>query len=190
MSTQLHILLRAAASTSLAAALLAAVPAAHSQMYRWTDAQGSVTYSNQLPSDMGIVKDLTVVLENPGGGIPDSGKPANNLPRVEQSTLPPLAEPPQASPPRIAVSPNAPEAVRDPCLRSADPKCIERNKAAYVPGRGYAGSAAVGATPSAGAAGAIAGAYPAPTKLTPPKSSVYALPPGSEPAAPLPATKR
>jgi hypothetical protein len=159
-------------------------------MYRWIDAHGAVTYSNQLPSDMSVVKDLTVVLESPGGGAPDSGKRASDLPRIEQSALPPLTEPPQASPPRIAISPNAPEAVRDPCLRSSDPKCIERNKAAYLPGRGYTGGAAVGATPSVGAVGTLAGGAPPPSKLTPPKSSVYAFPPGTEPAPPQTTSKR
>src|SRR5215203_924634 len=97
------------------AALMAAAPVAQSQMYRWIDAHGAVTYSNQLPSATSVVKDLTVVLDNPGGEI-DSAKRGNNL-RIEQSTIAPLSEPPQTSTsPRIAVSPTAPEAVRDPCL--------------------------------------------------------------------------
>src|SRR4051794_39074611 len=112
MRTHTSTLRRAA----FAAALLMAVPAAHSQMYRWIDAQGSVTYSNDLPSDMSVVKDLTVVLESPGTiAAPDKrGSEA-----ASASSLPALSEPPQASSsPRIAIAPNAPEAVRDPCLRS------------------------------------------------------------------------
>ena len=171
MSTRLHTALRAA----LLAALVAA-PAAHSQMYRWIDAHGSVVYSNQLPSSSSAVRDLTVVLETPDTR-------ASELRRIEvqqgASSLPLLAEPPQSSP-RIAISPNAPDAVRDPCLRSSDPKCYERNKAAYVPGRGYA-PAAVGATASAGAGGTLAGgSAPAPAKIEAPKASAYALPPGNE----------
>ena len=168
---------------ALVAALITAAPAAQSQMYRWTDAEGAVTYSNKLPSDTRALKDLTVVLENPD-------KRANDLPIVVEShpggasNVPPLAEPAQpAVSPRIAVSPNAPEAVRDPCLRSGDPKCYERNKAAYVPGRGYT-PGPVGATPSAGAGGTLAGGSGPRPALTPPKASAYALPPGSE-MAPL-----
>ena len=175
MSKPLHTVLRAALAAAFAAA-----PAAHSQMYRWIDAHGSVVYSNQLPSSTSVVRDLTVVLENPD-------KRASELPRIEvqqgSGSLPLPVEPPQSSP-RIAISPNAPEAVRDPCLRSSDPKCYERNKAAYVPGRGYA-PAAVGATASAGAGGTLSGGSPTPpAKVEPPKASAYALPPGNElPAA-------
>jgi hypothetical protein len=178
MSTHIHTTVRAAAI----AALLAAAPAAQSEMYRWIDSQGSVTYSNQLPHDMSVVRDLTVIL-----GDPD--KQASDLARVEPragtaGSLP-LTEPPQSSP-RIAIAPGAPDAVRDPCLRSPDPKCIERNKGAYIPYHGYSPSPAVGATASAGAGGALAGGSSPPGKLTAPKASVYALPPGSE--GPLPRT--
>jgi uncharacterized protein DUF4124 len=55
------------------------------------------------------------------------------------------------------------EAVRDPCLRSADPRCHEKNRGAYVPYLGYSPSAArarsselgIGASSSAGGAGAV-----------------------------------
>jgi hypothetical protein len=177
MTTPLHTTLQVALVAALAAA-----PAAHSQMYRWIDAHGSVTFSNQLPSDTRAVKDLTVVLEN-------ADKRANDLARIDvqpggAAGAAPQAEPPQSSP-RIAVSPTAPEAVRDPCLRSSDPKCIERNKAAYVPGRGYS-PAAVGATSSTGAGGTLAGGSPTPpARVEPPKASAYALPPGNE-LKPLP----
>lgn len=87
---------------------------------------------------------------------------------------------------RARVNPNLPEAVQDPCLRSSDPKCYEKNKNAYVPFRGYSPSAAearesgviapVGATNAAGAGGSASGGS------TPkaPKASDYALPPGSD----------
>jgi hypothetical protein len=54
------------------------------------------------------------------------------------------------------------EAVQDPCLRSADPRCHEKNRAAYVPYLGYSPSAArarsdlgSGATSGASGAGAV-----------------------------------
>ena len=200
MSTHLHIL-RAA----LAAALAASVPAAHAQMYRWVDPNGSVTFSNQLPSDTSTVKDLTVVLENANGTVPNDkrateaprasvaapsprsdeprrptvGEVIDNFDRGTAGSVPPLAEPPRAAS-RIAPGTGLTEATRDPCLTSSDPKCIERNKAAYVPGRGYSpGAVAVGAT-SGAAGGSVGGGGP--PKLTAPKASAYALPPGSEPA--------
>src|SRR5688572_13236220 len=191
MNTHAFIPLRIA----LAAMLVAAAPAAHSQMYRWIDAQGSVMYSNQLPSDMSAIKDLTVVLEKPGTVTSSekrgpllaepprdaTGDPADASNRAAKGDIP------SAPAPRISIAPSAPEAVRDPCLRSSDPKCYERNRDAYIPYRGYSPSAAraskeaaaIGATSSAGAGGTIAGGSPAPAKLTPPPPSVYALPPGS-----------
>jgi len=182
MSTHRH---TTTVRAALAAALLTALPAAHAQMYRWTDAQGSVTYSNELPHDTRVVQDLTVVLENPDGSKP------NLPPPVSEPRRPTVGEvvddfqhggesdePPRASP-RIAVSPGGPDAVRDPCLRSSDPKCIERNKAAYVPGHGYTPGTAIGATTGAGG-GTLAGVSPPPSQFKPPKASAYALPPGTE----------
>ena len=183
MSTPLHTACRAAFLAALVAA-----PAANSQMYRWIDSHGAVTYSNKLPGDTSGVRDLTVVLETPGTmSAPEKSAADKRAPETASSSLPPLTEPPQASP-RIAVSPNAPEAVRDPCLRSSDPKCIERNKAAYLPGRGYS-PAAVGATSSTAAGGTLAGGSPPATAPTPPKASAYALPPGNE-LPPPPSGKR
>lgn len=195
MSSHRHPTVRAA----LCAALLATFPAAHAQMYRWIDAQGSVTYSNELPSDTRAVRDLTVVLENPDGSKPNLPPPsleprrasasdaADDANRSSASDLPALAEPPHASP-RIAISPSAPAAVRDPCLRSSDPKCIERNKAAYLPGHGYVPSTAVGGTTGSGG-GTLSGGSSAHSRYTPPKASAYALPPGTE-LPPIAASKR
>ena len=63
------------------------------------------------------------------------------------------------------------EAVQDPCLRSADPHCYQRNRDKYHPYLGYApstpravGAPAVGASVSPAALGAVGGqAGPAPT---------------------------
>ena len=46
---------------ALAAALFIAASAAHAQMYRWVDENGSITYSTQLPSDKSSAHDLTIV---------------------------------------------------------------------------------------------------------------------------------
>jgi hypothetical protein len=200
------------------AGLFAAAPAAHSQIYRWTDAEGSATYSNKPPTNPAAATDLTVIPDIPGTmsspperRTPDLARPA--APSTAQHSPPPRAAVPDVldafnraaqsadapaaasatspSPsPRVSIPANAPEAVRDPCLRSSDPKCYERNRAAYVPYRGYApsvaGATGVGAT-SAAAGGTLAGGSPAPGpgKITPPKASTYALPPGSEPMPPV-----
>jgi hypothetical protein len=197
------------------AGLFAAAPAAHSQIYRWTDAEGSATYSNKPPSDAAAVHDVAVIPDIPGTmtappekRTPEAARPAaaaqspptraavpdvvDAFNRAATSADAPAAAPaPSATPSaRISVPANAPEAVRDPCLRSSDPKCYERNRAAYVPYRGYAPSVAgamgVGAT-SAAAGGTLAGGSPTPGpgKITPPKASTYALPPGSEPMPPV-----
>jgi hypothetical protein len=205
---------------ALAVIALAAAPAAHSQMYRWTDAQGSVTYSNQPPTDEAGITDLSMIPDIPNtlstpekrtgeaagseqhrpasagkAAPPDSPRTATRdaLDEFNRSATTGSASGTdvQAAPaptPRISISPTAPEAVRDPCLRSGDPKCYDRNRAAYVPYRGYSPSASsIGAT-GASAGGALAGGSPAPGpgKITAPKSSTYALPPGSEP---IPATR-
>jgi hypothetical protein len=200
------------------ASLFAVAPAAHSQIYRWTDAEGSTTYSNKPPSDAAAANDLAVLPDIPGTmtappekRTPEAARPAgaaaaqqspparaaapdvlDAFNRAASSADAPAAAPaPSATPSaRISLPANAPEAVRDPCLRSSDPKCYERNRAAYVPYLGYAPSAAgtvgVGAT-SAAAGGTLAGGSPAPApgKITPPRASVYALPPGSEPVPPV-----
>jgi hypothetical protein len=190
-------------------------------MYRWTDANGTVMFSDTPPAGGAVAKDLTVVLDAPGTvssppkrSAAESQRPPNvtvnhagPAPAAETARgatgevadafnrAIPAPEPAAPPPARASVSPNAPEAVRDPCLRSADPKCYERNRNAYVPYRGYSPSAArevaVGASSGAAAGGTLAGGSPppGPGKITPPKASVYALPPGSEPM-PLTTPKR
>jgi hypothetical protein len=197
----------------LAAALLLGASSAYSEMYRWIDHNGSITYSNQLPTDRAGVRELTVVedttpkvspseqrtrdiLEAERQGTPSATREllAPGAAEMLQETSPRATrEVDSAATPRITISPTHPEAVRDPCLRSADPKCYEKNRDAYVPYRGYSPSAvragreaqppiAVGASSTAAAGGTIAGGAAAPPpKLAPPKSSTYALPPGSAP---------
>jgi hypothetical protein len=210
------------AAIAIGGATFAAAPAAHSQIYRWVDAEGSATYSNKPPTEPASAREVTVIPDIPGTistppekRAPEAARPSgaaavqhapapragtpdvlDAFNRAATSADAPPASSQSASPspstsPHIVVAPGAPEAVRDPCLRSADPKCHERNRAAYVPYRGYSPSAAgavgVGAT-SASAGGTLAGGSPppAPGKITPPKASTYALPPGSEP---LPAAR-
>lgn len=84
---------------------------------------------------------------------------------------------PQA--PRMNGRAMQPEAAQDPCLRSADPKCYERNRNAYVPYLGYAPSAArvrsetlygTGAAGGITAGGAVGGSVGLPTStVTPPR---------------------
>jgi hypothetical protein len=179
-------------------------------MYRWIDAHGSITYSNRPPSDASLAQDLTIV---DSSGAPE-GSPHAPAARMKVAESANAAEPhvptvgsvleefnrsaaaaAESPESEIAIAPpppDAPIAVRDPCLRSADPACIERHKAAYVPYRGYAPDAAkgVGATASA-AGGTLSGgsAHYGPVKLVAPKASHYALPPGNELPPPRTATR-
>jgi hypothetical protein len=188
-------------AAALAATLLTTASAAGAQMYRWIDEQGSVTYSNQLPPPDAKVREVTPIDDGSRQVSPSEkrtleildaeqerqkGRSAAREPSLAPGTLPADAAGAIDVTPTIGIAPTQPEAVRDPCLRSADPKCIEKNRAAYVPYRGYSPSAStmtpalpVGAGSGAGAGGSVGGGS-GPVKLTAPKSSTYALPPGSE----------
>lgn len=201
-------------AVAVAAVLSAATPAADAQMYRWIDEHGSVTYSNQPPGETAGIRELTLVddgssrmtpqevrtreileAERSGGAralrevIRSPGAATVSVP--EAGTRAPNPESP--APPRAAIARPRPEAVRDPCLRSSDPKCYERNREAYVPYLGYSPSTlkaareaeapGVGGTSSAAGGTLAGGAAPASSRIVPPKSSTYALPPGS--AAPV-----
>jgi hypothetical protein len=189
---------------AIAAMLCVAAPAAFSEMYRWVDEHGTVTYSNHLPPEPSLARDVTIVEDASAKSSPieqrtkeiidaeRGGQTARGVPIAPgaSGTLPETAISGDAPPaPRISIAPGAPEAVRDPCLRSSDPKCPEKNRGNYVPYRGYspsaagmaAGSTAVGASSSAAGGGSVAGGTSvARPPLTAPKSSTYALPPGSE----------
>jgi hypothetical protein len=89
----------------------------------------------------------------------------------------------EAPPPRASVR-GLPEAVQDPCLRSSDPKCHERNRNAYVPYLGYSPSAAraarasdlpvaIGASSPTAAGGAVGGSFPAVAPATPTPRRVH-----------------
>lgn len=194
-------------SVAFAAMLSTAPAAATSGMYRWVDAQGSVHYSNQPPPEnareLTLIDDATntisssekrtrEILQLERQGNPPRDSSANGVATIE--IAPSQGATIDSGAARSGVWAPQPEAVRDPCLRSSDPKCYERNRAAYVPYRGYtpggASAVAVGASSSAGAGGTLAGGAPAPVKLTPPPASAYALPPGSDTGAPLPPLRK
>jgi hypothetical protein len=191
---------------SLAAALALSAAVAHATMYRWVDENGSVNYSDQPPANPATVRQLTVIdepritkyekrsveiIENEKQRLGDTPGQAQDRatgtsPGYDTASVP-LYNPqfdnsPGASQlPRSGLRSLQPEAVRDPCLRSSDPRCPEKNRAAYVPYLGYAPSAAgmahgsspaaVGSSSAVGATGAvggtIAGTPLAPTRRTP-----------------------
>lgn len=199
MKTPLRLFL----TSATAAALFTATPAAYSQMYRWIDDRGSVTYSDEIPADRTGVRQLTVIHDGSRKATPSERRTREILeaegllaPDVQQnvvgSPLPApeaadaqdaLATQPAMNIPRNIGSGRA-EAVRDPCLLSADPRCHERHRSAYIPGRGYSPSGAreaetLGSGATGGAAGAtLAGGAPPRARLEAPKASKYALPPG------------
>lgn len=194
--------------------LILVSPWAHSVMYRWVDQYGAITYSDKPPPQSAVVRELTVI-DGPRAITPHekrtmdlieaerrTGDPASYPADVpwrsgiggidaardpqRESETPRSAgggEPGLA--PRGTMRPLQSEAVQDPCLRSSDPKCYERNRNAYVPYLGYAPSAArprseplygVGATLPAAGGGSVGGAVtPAPVKAGVPRVSPLPL---------------
>jgi hypothetical protein len=186
--------------TALMLSFVGSTPVAHSVMYRWIDQDGGTTYSDQMPSDPSRVRALTVIdtprppshLEKRSrqlidgqrtGQAPDSAAMLYESTARETSTLD--SEMPTASElrggPRISGIPDGrPQAARDPCLRSSDPRCYEKNRDSYIPYLGYVPGvprparsadalAPIGATSGEGVSGAIGGAFsvaprPAPTR--------------------------
>lgn len=139
-------------SSLVLAALLGAAPAAHAAMYRWVDDDGNITYSNQLPEDRSAAREVTTITP-PKAATPEPPKQAQPAAISEASAKPASAVP------RVTA-----EAVQDPCLRSSDPKCYERNKDRYHPYVGYMPGAqprGIGTTSSVGAGGAVGGSFPA-----------------------------
>jgi hypothetical protein len=162
------------AFTSMRVALFAlfalAAPHVSAEMYKWVAEDGSVTYSNILPQEPSNVRALTRI------ETPPSRAPTKREPTTAESTdplfvfVPPAPRPPQDSasnvartdsPPRLVYRGAPVTAPRDPCLRSSDPRCYERNKDRYHPLLGYTPEAApaVGATSGASGGGAVSGAF-------------------------------
>lgn len=195
-------------TSTAAAALLTAASTAYSQMYRWVDDRGATNYSDQLPADRAGIRRLTEI-ENgsrkatrseqrtreilEAEGLLNSGMQRDAsgtyAPHADGNSELPLTQPEASASSAFWGEPaGKAEAVRDPCLRSSDPRCHERHRAAYVPGRGYSPSAlretreaaASGIGSTTGSASAtLSGGAPRRVKLEAPKASNYALPPGN-----------
>ena len=201
-------------AATMFAALLTSAVSAHAVMYKWVDADGTVTYSNHPPANAGTVKQITVLdvpppttpherrtLELLNAERPRAG--AEGAPPIPESSAPretdyPVGDASQRDAARVTPgldSPGIPrwggwpgraDAVRDPCLRSSDPKCYEKNRDAYVPYLGYSPAAAraarsfeaplgVGSTGGVGATGSI-GTAPASRSPSPrPAHSTFDL---------------
>ena len=169
---------------SALALLLCIAPYAQAEMYKWIDADGGLTYSNTPPPQPAEVKELTRIEDTSAQKDPARTSPTPAPPRYSVGKPEMLPGEPSAAPrqPETAREPAAvprdPEsasraprgvqadAARDPCLRSSDPKCYERNKDRYHPYLGYSPTpvqaappaTAIGASNPAGAGGSIGGA--------------------------------
>ena len=168
---------------SVLALLLCVAPYAQAEMYKWIDADGGLTYSNTPPPQPAQVKELTRIEDtspqkDSTRTLPTQapqryivGKPETlpSDPAAVQRQPETAAREPAAVPRDPESASRAPrgiqaEAARDPCLRSADPKCYERNKDRYHPYLGYSptpvqpATPAIGASNPAGAGGSIGGA--------------------------------
>ena len=170
----------------VAAVLLSTASLAHATMYKWTDEEGRVTYSNIPPPEPGKARSVTVIdnIPTPATAKVEAAAPSPSpspSPFVETSPGAATVQPPATARAeqleRTYNRPIMPAAVQDPCLRSPDPNCYWRNKDRYHPYLGYApdatargagnrtpatatasssGAAAVGATTGSGG-GSVAG---------------------------------
>jgi hypothetical protein len=135
---------------TLITAMLAAAPAAHGQMYTWTDEHGTKTFSNKLPADLDSVRNFGVV--EGSASLSAAERRTLEILREESNRTGPAPSAgharsfeignsyPSASPRRVTRWRGHTETVRDPCLISSDPTCYERNKENYDPRLGYAPS--------------------------------------------------
>lgn len=204
--------------------LLAAAPYGHAHIYRWVDDSGNVTYSNSPPMDPSKVRELVTIQEDRpptaaerrtreiledaererraiGGTVSSMPMQTGTFESAGRDTQTDLSHADAEGMRREndwGVRPwrARPEAVRDPCLRSSDPLCYQRNAAKYHPYLGYSPSrmdpaaGPFGAT-WASAGGTVGGTFGAPavspTKATPRR--LTGLPPGT-PVQPLAAKKQ
>jgi hypothetical protein len=151
--------------TVLFAAMFSAGSAAFGQIYKWVDENGVLTFSDQKPADPSRISNLQEV----------EGMGRAPLSAIERRTLEILNQEQQRLGPGAhlrdqAVSSESiviyegpwygaqwqghTENVRDPCLRSSDPRCYELHWKDYDPRLGYAPSVLRGS--GEGAAGARA----------------------------------
>jgi hypothetical protein len=186
---------------AVGAIFLCAAPAGYAAMFKWTDANGTVTYSDQPPADRAKVHRVAQLdignaesnaataphspqepsLSRPDTWLKGASPPAPPVERkielvpsakADTEPLSPDADIPNREGESASRAPRgAREAARDPCLRSSDPKCYERNKARYHPYLGYApeGASAIGATGSTVAGGAVGAHVPTPSANAAPR---------------------
>jgi hypothetical protein len=140
----------------LFAALLAVAPSTLGQIYKWTDENGVLVYSDKLPADLSRVTDFGVV---DGSRLSAAERRTIEILNQERHLLTPppaqtgsTAEPiivQELRPRRVTRWRGHTETVQDPCLISSDPRCHERHKHDYDPRLGYAPSVLRGEATSA-----------------------------------------
>ena len=157
---------------ALLALFALAAPLAHADIYRWVEEDGNVTFSDTPPMDKTKVYELSKIPTPPRApATPQAAaRQGEKLDPLFANTPAPSRD--GASQPQIAVTPGEPfraeaprvsyrgivGAAQDPCLRSANPRCYERNKESYHPRYGYMGGGATAAAPTAvGATGGSSG---------------------------------
>jgi hypothetical protein len=145
-------------------AAFALAPAAIGQIYKWTDENGVLVYSDKLPADLSRVTDFGAV---DSARLSPAERRTIEILNQERHRLGP-PESAQAADPiivdewtrRVSRWRGHTEAVNDPCLISSDPRCHERHRADYDPRLGYAPSilrGEAGATATLGAGGIAGG---------------------------------
>lgn len=146
---------------------------ASAQIYKWTNDDGTTTYSSEAPEDRASKPDLTIIVPPPARvevqpSAPPAANAASKSPEPQVSVAEPAARPEADAPRRPSVRSLLPQAVQDPCLRSSDPLCHQKHSAYYKPYVGYTPEPRVaeapnvvaparGATSSAAAGGSVSG---------------------------------
>ena len=158
---------------ALLALFALAAPLAHADIYRWVEEDGNVTFSDTPPADKSKVYELSKIPTPPRAtAAPQAAaRPGEKLDPLFANAPAASRDAAPASQPQIAVTPGEPlraeaprvsyrgivGAAQDPCLRSADPRCYERNKESYHPRYGYMGGATAAAPTAVGATGGSSG---------------------------------
>ena len=159
----------------VAAVFAAAAPTSFAQIYKWTNDDGTTTYSNAPPPDQATAPDFAVIVQDPPRVEAQTATPAK-APEAQAKAADPAVKSENEAPRAARVRSLLPQAVQDPCLRSSDRYCHQKHSAHYRPYVGYtptpeptvaessAGAAvsptpvvARGATATAGAGGAVSG---------------------------------
>lgn len=118
-----------------AALFTAAAPTTFAQIYKWTNDDGTTTFSNAPPADQAATPDFAVIVPDPPR-VEAQAAPGK-APELQAKTADPAVKSESEAPRAARVRSLLPQAVQDPCLRSSDRYCHQKHSAHYRPYVGY-----------------------------------------------------